>query len=411
MTGLYRMALNLAMYSAHRTSVRPPQVTRRPLNLPLSQLSGATPANFPIFLWLSEPSSGNAEISTAWVTGPIPLHWSINFSLLAKCVFNCVCTSLSMRPISFLSTSRTASILLCWAFGLINLRLSSATRISTSWRRRTIMACNAISCKSGRRINNCSRLSEGYRVWAKWLNTRASIASVLARCPMDLAKSWACRGLTTMTGNLPIHNATAAECSKPPVASRTTAPGVSGAALIAAINAAIPCSSLAKFDVLLLSSRANSNLSFDTSIPTKIISEAFIITPPCKYEVVTRTTCTPPATVRALDKRLILHAMSSRTGLVTQGGNGLCSIIRNHPATSIMHYLVRLFLPCAEPINTVVKHSVQPYGFVDNRQAGSHLSAKRFPVDRWWTTINPLPTACPPVGGCPQAPQVGVTIQ
>src|ERR1035437_75654 len=333
------------MYNAHRTSARPPHVTRRPRRLPLSQFSGATPTNLAICSWLNEPSSGKADIRQAWVTAPIPLQFSINFSLSAKCSFSCAATISSIFPISLLSTLRTASILLRWIFGLISQRLSSVTRISMSWRRRAINACNAICFGSGRHISNCSRFSDWYSVCAKWLSTRASIASVLARNPIALAKSCACRGLTTITGSPARHKATAAWRSKPPVASRTTAPTlrcalsapsspVRSAALIAANSAAIPFSSLPKHCVLLLSSSANSKLSLETSIPTKIISEAFIITPPCKCEVIAPLHASHQTTVRALDKRLTLYAKSFPTGLVSQRSDGLYNAIRKLPVTS-----------------------------------------------------------------------------
>src|ERR1019366_3219731 len=162
-------------------------------------------------------------------------------------------------------------------------------------------------------------------------------------------------------------------------------------ALIAANSAAIPFSSLPKHCVLLLSSSANSKLSLETSIPTKIISEAFIITPPCKYEVIAPLHASHQTTVRALDKRLTLYAKSFVTGLVSQGGNGLYNAIRKLPVTSNTDN----GNPTISALGQIKKYRsimpTQPCGFVDNRQADSHLSATRFPVDSPWTTINPLP--------------------
>ena len=115
-------------------------------------------------------------------------------------------------------------------------RFCSATRISRSCRLRARIASNWRASSSGRS-----------RTWgrifsAKRARTLASIASVLARVPMALAKSRAWRGLITATGILAAARAAARGVSRPPVASRTTKVGPSG--LRRATRAAMPASSL-----------------------------------------------------------------------------------------------------------------------------------------------------------------------
>ena len=98
-------------------------------------------------------------------------------------------------------------------------RFFSAVSISTSCRRRVKMAANICVCASGRGRGS------GRSTSAKCASTWASRASVLAHCPVALAKSRTCRGLTTTTGTPAAANAPVSGISNPPVASTTTSAG------------------------------------------------------------------------------------------------------------------------------------------------------------------------------------------
>jgi hypothetical protein len=56
--GFRRSPTSVAMYKISRTSPRPPQIERFPLNRPLSRLNGATPTKAAIFFRSRLPSSG-----------------------------------------------------------------------------------------------------------------------------------------------------------------------------------------------------------------------------------------------------------------------------------------------------------------------------------------------------------------
>src|SRR5215204_5723752 len=81
------------------------------------------------------------------------------------------------------------------------------------------MVCKSRASASGR------TLGEGSTALARRARTKASILSVLASWPMALAKSRACRGLTTATAIPAEAMEVAARRSKRPVASRTTNSG------------------------------------------------------------------------------------------------------------------------------------------------------------------------------------------
>ena len=72
MTGLCLVADKTAIYRAHLTWARPPQIVLRPRNDPLSRLNGATPTRAAIWRRLRLPSSGRDAISLAEVLGPTP---------------------------------------------------------------------------------------------------------------------------------------------------------------------------------------------------------------------------------------------------------------------------------------------------------------------------------------------------
>ena len=67
--------------------------------------------------------------------------------------------------------------------------------------------------------------TSGRTTSAKWANTLASKASVLASVPVALAKSLTWRGLTTTTGSAAAARAATRGISKPPVASNKTRAG------------------------------------------------------------------------------------------------------------------------------------------------------------------------------------------
>ena len=102
-------------------------------------------------------------------------------------------------------------------------RLTSMTRISTSWPRRDSRASSARCSGAGAAGRGSGRTAS-----AKWARASASIRSVLARRPVALAKSRAWRGLTAATGMPAACRAARAGGSYPPVASRTTRAGASG---------------------------------------------------------------------------------------------------------------------------------------------------------------------------------------
>ena len=62
-TGFHLTATNVLMYSAPRTTARPPQVVRRPRKVPLSRFKGATPTNAAIWWRVKLLSSGSSAIS------------------------------------------------------------------------------------------------------------------------------------------------------------------------------------------------------------------------------------------------------------------------------------------------------------------------------------------------------------
>src|SRR5262249_30308567 len=72
-------------------------------------------------------------------------------------------------------------------------RFCSAVRISTSWRRRASQCCNSCVALSG------NGRTGGRIASAKWANTAAEMASVLASWPVARPKSRTWRGLTTTT--------------------------------------------------------------------------------------------------------------------------------------------------------------------------------------------------------------------
>ena len=71
MTGLRRVATKEAINKAPRSEALPPQMVRRPLRVPLSQVSGAMPTRAAICLRLRVPSSGNSSRRVRLLTGPI----------------------------------------------------------------------------------------------------------------------------------------------------------------------------------------------------------------------------------------------------------------------------------------------------------------------------------------------------
>jgi hypothetical protein len=100
--------------------------------------------------------------------------------------------------------------------------------------------------------------------------TSASIGSVLARLPTARAKALTCAGLTTTTGRPAAHRLAATTVSKPPVASTATVFGESG--LSRPTRASSPAASRDTANASLLGRTCTSSRSFDTSIPTTMVS-------------------------------------------------------------------------------------------------------------------------------------------
>ena len=118
---------------------------------------------------------------------------------------------------------------------------------------------------------------------AKRAMTAASIGSVLARCPSALAKDEICAGLTTTIGSPAAAKAAAATVSKPPVASNATICGAICRNRVA--RRSNPAASRSTTNASPLGQTATSRRSFDTSIPTVIMSMA---TRPCLIGLRTR---------------------------------------------------------------------------------------------------------------------------
>src|SRR5580704_10592904 len=149
-----------------------------------------------------------------------------------------------------------AMLLRRWGTAIRFSRWRSAPIISMICRRRATRSASSRVALSGN-----GRVS-GLFASAKRAMTAASIGSVLARCPSALAKDRICAGLTTTIGSPAAANATicGAICRNR-VARRSN-----------------PAASRSTTNASLLGQTATSRRSFDTSIPTVIMS---IATRPC----------------------------------------------------------------------------------------------------------------------------------
>ena len=269
------------MYSADLTSALPPHTERLPRILPLSWFKGATPTSLLISRRLSRPSSGSAAISTALVPSPMPLKPSSSLSFCAKCCLSRFPMSSSSVLICLSSSLMTAWMLLADRAWARFKRLLSATRICTSCDRRVTSACSCSCCGVAILNSSLSNLSLPCKVRAKCDSIRASIPSVLARYPIDLANSCACLGLATTTVMPARYSACAQRFSRPPVASSSTTATLWPARCSS--RALTPCSSLTKRTLAALSAKATSRLSLDTSMPTYTGSRvSFVMAHPCK---------------------------------------------------------------------------------------------------------------------------------
>ena len=106
--------------------------------------------------------------------------------------------------------------------GVLKRRFFSAVSISTSCRCRVNNAAKARASASG----SGRGWARGRITSANCASIRASKASVFAKCPLALAKSRTCRGLTTTTGNPAVASALVSGTSSPPVASKTISVGL-----------------------------------------------------------------------------------------------------------------------------------------------------------------------------------------
>ena len=139
-------------------------------------------------------------------------------------------------------------------------RFFSAVIISTSWRRRATSAAISRVPAPG------SGLMAGRIASAKWANTRASRASVLASFPAARAKSRTCLGLTTATGSPEAASSPARVISTPPVASSTTSRGISFSKC--STTSPMPWESWETCHISPVGRTATSRRSWETSMPT-----------------------------------------------------------------------------------------------------------------------------------------------
>src|SRR5881409_296437 len=178
-------------------------------------------------------------------------------------------------------------------------RFFSATSISRSWRRRVNRASSACVASSGRgRGVGRTRSANSARIWA-------SIASVLASCPVARAKARIWRGLAMTMGTPAVASVAATACSYPPVASRTTSAGVSARSCPTRVW--IPASSFALAHCAPDGRTATSRVAFATSMPTNT-GVSFIATSlragvPSSWPSLATCGVVPRSTVRAPDER------------------------------------------------------------------------------------------------------------
>ena len=162
---------------------------------------------------------------------------------------------------------RRGAVRRCW-------RWRSAPIIATIWRRRATRSASNRVCSSG------SGRGSRFVASAKCAMTPASIGSVLALWPSALAKARTCAGLTTAPGNPAAPRAATTTVSKPPVASNATICGESLRSR--ATSCSIPAALRLTANASPLGRTATSRRSFETSIPTMILSMS---TRPCLNEL------------------------------------------------------------------------------------------------------------------------------
>src|SRR3990172_5097919 len=264
MTGLNLEAASATKTSPRRKLARPPVVLRLPRFRPLSLLKGATPTRAAICFRLSFPNSGRSATIVLAVTGPTPGTLSIfsarsRFSASWWMVVWISSSSLWIRSSKKVMCSSRSTRMLS---GQVERRFFSVVAITTSCRRRSTQADRYASASVW------GGLAPGCVTDPKWAITPASILSVLARMPCDLA-NWRTRiGLTIATAIPTAQSAWATGRSYPPVASITT------------LGDPFPCNhftslprpspSLLKCKTALWAYRLASNPLFPTSIPTTI---------------------------------------------------------------------------------------------------------------------------------------------
>ena len=293
--GFHRTAATVPMYRIERICSLPPQIRRLPLNLPLSQLKGATPTRAEIFLPLIVPNSGKPDKKDRDTTDPTPGVLWRSFSF---------CFQTSLRWIRRLISRSTPSSCLFnhsiwswipWAtsFEALRRRFFSAVIMMTNCRRRAISPSSALWASSGRDLTSGRILS------ANLARTWASIRSVLARIPWALAKSRTWRGLITAAGNFASCSFTAKALSNPPLASMTIRLGLSLRS--SWHSCSFPASSCTSCQVLPVGWTPMSRWSFETSIPTNSSLEfidlplSWLLARPCEM----RDQLKSQATVRA----------------------------------------------------------------------------------------------------------------
>ncbi|KJU86258.1 membrane protein [Candidatus Magnetobacterium bavaricum] len=155
----------------------------------------------------------------------------------------------------------------------------------------TICLCLAIIASNSCASASFKGRTSGLAASAYWAMTLASIRSVFANTPIDLAKSRICRGFTATTGSLTSAKAATTFNCKPPVASNTTFS--TSLFFRRSMRSLIPSGLLPTVKCSLDGLINTSSVSFDTSIPTKHLFISITSHPRrCGFQI--------QATVRAL---------------------------------------------------------------------------------------------------------------
>jgi hypothetical protein len=211
------------------------------------------------------------------MTGPTPGTEVSNSSLARQAGEPFTASSISAsRLASSFSRALMSRAILFLRRGAVSRcsRWRSAPIMATIWRLRPTRSAKNRVCLSGSGLGSRPVAS------AKCAMTPASIGSVLARWPIAFAKARTCTGLTTATGSPAAPMAAATTVSNPPVASNATI--CTESVLNRAASFSTPAALRSTANVSPLGRTTTSRRSFETSIPTMILS---MLTRPCLNEL------------------------------------------------------------------------------------------------------------------------------